>query len=82
MQIVLKQLVIGLWDDDVLTFTQTKNLQQLAAENAAVFDLIVKAGVGEKDTDKAWCTLVGLKLLETNFASTKNTWKLIAKKAR
>ncbi len=39
-------------------------------------------GLSKVNIENTWFTLVGLKLLETYFAESKATWKLVAGKAR
>lgn len=70
--VAFRQSAIGLWTVKVLEFCDLKTVKDLAAANK---DLKVTKS-------EVWYTLVGLKLLISEFDIEKPKWKLIANKAR
>ena len=79
---MFSQLVTGLWAADVLYFFRDKKLEMLINQNSDLQKLIQTMCLTEQNLERIWYTLAGLKMLEANFALQKDTWKLVANKAR
>jgi hypothetical protein len=63
-----------------MQFTSAKNLPTLVNVNVELANLF--QSISAKKRESALYTLIGLKLLEQNFAVDKPKWKLIGAKAR
>ena len=64
----------------MLKFTSAKSLKVLIGENPTLIGLI--SVFNSVNSENAWYTLIGLKLLEQNFVESKPVWLLIAAKGR
>ena len=78
-----KQSAAGLWGENILSLCQPNSISQLKASHQTLDQQIRKlSGSNAQDYSAIWCTLVGIKVLMSDFAADKAKWKLIVQKAR
>ena len=78
-----KQSAAGLWGENILSLCQPNSISQLKASHQTIDQQILKlSGSNAQDYSAIWCTLVGIKVLVSDFAADKAKWKLIVQKAR
>jgi hypothetical protein len=78
-----KQSAAGLWGENILSLCQPNSISQFKASHQTLDQQILKlSGLNAQYYSAIWCTLVGIKVLMSDFAADKAKWKLIVQKAR